>query len=159
MYIESVVIHPDLRGQGLGKFLMLKVEKFCIDKGYKIAYLCTIDMQIFYSKCGYKFCSPVTASSGTVSVAMKHGMFSDKSHMDIVLDKKKQDEDLLPLRTDALGQACAKVFQSDSKLPETEPVIKFLPSFSKSEIAVKTDKSQIQSKVGVHKDFMKKWLI
>ena len=67
VFIESVVIHPDLRGQGLGKILMLKLEQFCIDKGYKIAYLCTIDMQIFYSRCGYKFCKPVNASSGTVS--------------------------------------------------------------------------------------------
>ena len=133
---------------------MLRTEQFCIEKGYKIAYLCTIDMQVFYSRCGYKFCKPVTASSGTVSVGMKHGMFSDKSHGDFLgTDKKKQDEDLLPIRTDELGLICSKVFQSDPKLPEIEPVIKLPLGAIK---VCQNEKSQ--SKICVHKDFMKKWL-
>ena len=50
VWIESVVIHPDLRGFGLGKHLMLKTEEFCRKLGYKIGYLCTIDRQVFYSR-------------------------------------------------------------------------------------------------------------
>jgi len=152
IFIESVVIHPDLRGQGLGKILMLKLEQFCRDKGYKIAYLCTIDMQIFYSRCGYKFCKIIAASSGTVSAGMKNGMFKDNSQTDLVFDKKKQDEDLLPERTDDLGIACAKCFQPDPKLQEKEPVMKLPLSELK---AAKPGTTEI----GVHKDFMKKWLI
>jgi len=155
VYIESVVIHPDLRGQGIGKYLMLRTEKFCREKGYKIVYLCTIDMQVFYSRIGYKFCKPVVASSGTVSVGMKHGMFSDNSHKDFLNpDKKKnKDEDLLPIRTDELGEICSKVFQSDPKLPEIEPVIKLPLGDVTSCPTMKNNKL-----VTVHKDFMKKWL-
>ena len=50
VWVESVVLHPDLRGLGIGKHLMLKTENFCRDLGYKIAYLCTIDRQVFYSR-------------------------------------------------------------------------------------------------------------
>ena len=69
VWIESVVLHPDLRGKGYGKYLMLITEKFARDvKGYSEAYLCTIDRQIFYSRCGYVFCDPVCAYSGNIKL-------------------------------------------------------------------------------------------
>ena len=83
---------------------------------------------------------------------MKNGMFKDNSQADLVFDKKKLDEDLLPERTDDLGIACAKCFQPDPKLQEKEPVMKLPLSELK---AAKPGTTEI----GVHKDFMKKWLI
>jgi len=47
VFIESVVIHPHLRGKGLGKILMLKTEEYCTRQGFKTAYLTTHDQQIF----------------------------------------------------------------------------------------------------------------
>ena len=157
IWIESVVIHPDVRGKGIGKYLMLKTEEFCKAKGFNVAYLCTIDKQVFYSRCGYKFCKPVTASSGTVGI--RQGMFDGQSHMDYLMKKNKvQDDDLLPKREDELGTLCATVFQANPSLGP-EPCIKLplrtLPRFVSS---VKIDKSQINP-VTIHKDFMKKMLL
>ncbi len=155
VWIESVVIHPDLRGQGIGKHLMLKTEEFCRARGFKVAYLCTIDRQVFYSRCGYQFCHPVTASSGTVSI--RQGMF-DK--LELVFDNsKKQDEDLLPLRTDELGQLCSKVFQAKLSLPKEPKITLPLRSLKTTGDVPTITKSQIVSKdYGAHKDFMKKKL-
>lgn len=47
VFIESVVVHPHLRGKGLGKILMLKTEEYCMKRGFKTAYLTTHDQQIF----------------------------------------------------------------------------------------------------------------
>ena len=69
VWIESVVVHPDLRGKGFGKYLMLITEQFASEeKGFIEAYLCTIDRQIFYSRCGYTFCDPVCAYSGNIKL-------------------------------------------------------------------------------------------
>ena len=53
VWIESVILHPDLRGCGFGKYLMLKAEEFALSRGFNEAYLNTIDQQVFYSR--YKF--------------------------------------------------------------------------------------------------------
>jgi len=73
------VLHPDLRGKGFGKYLMLISEKFAREKGFKEAYLCTIDRQIFYSRCGYSFCDPVCAYSGNIK--LPSGLTSTKTTM------------------------------------------------------------------------------
>jgi len=65
VFIESVIVHPFLRGKGIGKYLMLKSEEFVIKLGYKVAYLTTHDKQIFYSCCGYKFSEAVCAFGGS----------------------------------------------------------------------------------------------
>jgi len=53
VWIESVVVHPELRGKGVGKYLMLKTEQFAREElGFETAYLCTVDQQLFYSRQG-----------------------------------------------------------------------------------------------------------
>lgn len=153
IWIESVVIHPDLRGKGVGKHLMFKTEEFCRRNGYKLAYLCTIDRQIFYSRCGYKFCKPVTASSGTVGI--RHG----KNHLEILLERndKNLDEDLVAPPNSELGQICAQVFQAKPEVPQQDPIIK-LPLKPLKINGIKSVNSGVCCKAGVHKDFMKKWL-
>lgn len=150
IWIESVVIHPDIRGLGLGKYLMLKTEQFCKSRGFKLAYLCTIDKQIFYSRIGYKFCKPVTASSGTV--CLRPNMFNGNAD-------DYCTEDLLPVREDELGQICRQVFQERPSLADIPvPSIKLpLKELNKKSPVCAADKSQI-SRVTIHKDFMKKWL-
>ena len=98
-------------------------------------------------------CQTFNSTTQLKIAGMKNGMFKDNSHTDLVFDKKKQDEDLLPERTDDLGIACAKCFQPDPKLQEKEPVIK-LPLSSELKAA-----KPGTTEIGVHKDFMKKWLI
>ena len=67
VWIESVVVHRDLRGLGLGKYLMLVVERFCKERlKFATAYLCTVDMQGFYAKVGYALCGPVCAYGGNL---------------------------------------------------------------------------------------------
>jgi len=155
VWIESVVIHPDLRGKGIGKYLMLKCEEYCKSKGFKAAYLCTIDKQIFYSRCGYKFCQPVTAASGTVGI--RDGMFSGGSKSMLFQTTEDLDDDLLPQRTDELGNICQKVFQDKPSLPKEIPVIK-LPLRSLKSAKTSVMKTNKQGPFHVHKDFMKKWL-
>jgi len=65
VFVESVVIHPQLRGKGLGKILMLKTEEYCVNQGFTTSFLTTHDQQIFYSRCGYKFSEAVCAFGGS----------------------------------------------------------------------------------------------
>jgi GNAT superfamily N-acetyltransferase len=158
VWIESVVIHPDLRGQGIGKYLMLVTEKYCRDKQFITGYLCTIDKQVFYSRCGYKFCEPVTASSGTVRGW--GGSSSVDAYMPpntVGKNKKPPPEEKEAQRDDELGLLCTQVFQVPS-LPEQEPVIKLpLRTLTSPSTSVRVaDKSQIQNRITIHKDFMKK---
>jgi len=75
LFVESVVVHPGLRGCGLGKLLMLKVEEYCMDKlKASVLHLTTHDQQVFYSRCGYTFSQPVCAFGG--SSKLKMDMFS-----------------------------------------------------------------------------------
>jgi len=75
LFVESVVVHPGLRGMGLGKLLMLKIEEYCLEKlGCYILHLTTHDQQVFYSRCGYTFSQPVCAFGG--SSKLKMDMFS-----------------------------------------------------------------------------------
>lgn len=49
VWIESVIVHPALRGQKVGKYLMLVTEKYCKDvHHFKTAYLCTVDQQVTF---------------------------------------------------------------------------------------------------------------
>jgi len=68
VFIESVVIHPQLRGRGLGKILMLLTEDYCLKRGFTTCYLTTHDQQIFYSRCGYNFSEAVCAFGGSSSL-------------------------------------------------------------------------------------------
>ncbi|OQR76711.1 N-acetyltransferase 6-like [Tropilaelaps mercedesae] len=63
-FIESVIVVLERRGQGLGRELMLLVEDYASRRGFRIAYLTSENKQAFYTRLGYAFCEPVTASSG-----------------------------------------------------------------------------------------------
>jgi len=60
VFVESVVIVNDHRGQGLGKYLMYKTEEYIKTLSIRVIYLSTIDKQEFYSKLGYVRCQPVS---------------------------------------------------------------------------------------------------
>lgn len=71
LFLESVVIHPGLRGLGLGKLLVLEVEQYCREVlGARALHLTTHDQQVFYSRCGYTFSSPVCAFGGSSKLNM-----------------------------------------------------------------------------------------
>ncbi|VDK85799.1 unnamed protein product, partial [Onchocerca ochengi] len=58
-WIESVIISSDLRGKGLGCWLMNQLENEARKFGFKKIYLSSENKQAFYSKCGYSACEPV----------------------------------------------------------------------------------------------------
>uniref|UniRef100_A0A8R1Y3A4 N-acetyltransferase domain-containing protein n=1 Tax=Onchocerca volvulus TaxID=6282 RepID=A0A8R1Y3A4_ONCVO len=58
-WIESVIIDSDLRGKGLGCWLMNQLENEARKFGFKKIYLSSENKQAFYSKCGYSACEPV----------------------------------------------------------------------------------------------------
>ena len=152
VWIESVVIHPDLRGKGIGKYLMLKTEEFCRDQeGFRTAYLCTIDKQIFYSRCGYRFCEPVTASSGKV---MNGNLFFRGGGGHLETEKK---EEVFECSDKELGRICDLHFQIPS-LPDSDPEIPTpLRKLKLSEVkkSIPIGNAEI-NRITVHKDFMKK---
>jgi len=75
VFIESVVIHPDLRGKGLGKYLMLRCEQYCLGAlGFTVAYLTTHDKQVFYSRVGYAFSESVCAYGGSSKLPQVNGI-------------------------------------------------------------------------------------
>lgn len=75
VFIESVVVHPDLRGKGLGKYLMLRCEQYCLETlGFTVAYLTTHDKQMFYSRVGYSFSESVCAYGGSSKLPQVNGI-------------------------------------------------------------------------------------
>ena len=56
IFVDSLWVHDDLRGQGLGTELMEKAEHFARSKGCKHSTTDTFDFQAkpFYEKLGYK---------------------------------------------------------------------------------------------------------
>uniref|UniRef100_A0A182NN06 N-acetyltransferase domain-containing protein n=1 Tax=Anopheles dirus TaxID=7168 RepID=A0A182NN06_9DIPT len=60
VFVESVVVARERRGQGIGRLLMQEVENHCFRtlRLQKI-YLSTIDQQAFYAKLGYQLCSAI----------------------------------------------------------------------------------------------------
>jgi len=184
VWIESVVIHPDLRGKGFGKYLMLITEKFAKDQGFVEAYLCTIDRQIFYSRCGYTFCDPVCAYSGNIKLPSGLTASKPKMNNDEVIENKnkikmseKNSNDSInnissncdltvPLTTDSeldnevadLAVTCAKLFCRPSfQSAPPENLEKPLRSLTKNCKSTKVAKDEI-CRATVPKDYMKKKL-
>lgn len=117
VWIESVVLHPDLRGKGFGKYLMLIIEKFAREeKGFSEAYLSTIDRQIFYSRCGYSFSDPVCAYSGNIK--LPSGLTSSQPKME-------WDETQIPQSTSNSADSKVKTIKASHKNQEkTHPFSK-----------------------------------
>ncbi|EYC25753.1 hypothetical protein Y032_0011g1368 [Ancylostoma ceylanicum] len=67
-WIESVIVAKDLRGQGLGKKLMVAVEAAAKEFAFNEAFLSTDDQVIFYERCGYSKCDPILHSTTATSV-------------------------------------------------------------------------------------------
>ena len=60
-YIETVVVHKDVRGRGYGTYLMKKAEEYVKTQlHFDAIYLVTSDKERFYDKLGYRACSPVS---------------------------------------------------------------------------------------------------
>ncbi|XP_046401740.1 N-alpha-acetyltransferase 80 isoform X2 [Ischnura elegans] len=70
-FIESVVIHPNYRRKGLGRFLMEKTEAYAKSRGCLMAYLSTHDQQIFYGKLGYSECKPVSIYGSALPISQQ----------------------------------------------------------------------------------------
>lgn len=59
-FIESMVVHNDFRGKGVGSFLISEAEKFCEQVLHlKSIYLSTYDSGEFYMKIGFNITSAI----------------------------------------------------------------------------------------------------
>mmetsp|Transcript_52274 Transcript_52274/g.131241 ORF Transcript_52274/g.131241 Transcript_52274/m.131241 type:complete len:288 (-) Transcript_52274:703-1566(-) len=65
--LESVLIHPRLWGQGLGRVLMRKAHEYARSKGKSKSFLYTRDKKTFYAHLGYAHCKPVQSLRGNAS--------------------------------------------------------------------------------------------
>lgn len=52
--IDTLWVDDDYRGQGLGMRLLKEAENYAIDNGAVIAFLKTVDANLFYEKAGYQ---------------------------------------------------------------------------------------------------------
>lgn len=60
-FVESVVVDPACRGQGLGTIIMRYAEEYCDQKLHiKTIYLSTVGQERFYERLGYAVCDPIS---------------------------------------------------------------------------------------------------
>lgn len=57
--LQSLVVKDALRGHGIGRRFLRKVEERTATRGAGYIYLSTTDQQEFYRRCGYMECEPV----------------------------------------------------------------------------------------------------
>lgn len=71
IFIESLVIRPEFRNRGLGRYFMNQIEKFLETLGFREIRLTTTDKVEFYQKLGYKIVpgqvSPVSLRLSEIS--------------------------------------------------------------------------------------------
>ena len=149
VWIESVVIHHDLRGKGYGRILMTRTENYAKSLGFTSAYLSTHDQQVFYGKLGYEFCKPVTTLGGVINKSFIPKKFIIQNHINnnteelskLNLNDKKCDKENVD--DSAINNCDDKKTRSSSSItvpPPPPPPPSFnkpqnkLPKLSKSDI-------------------------
>lgn len=72
-FVESMVIHHDFRGKGIGSFFIRQAEKFCEDVLHlKTIFLSTYDSGEFYMKIGFQLTSAICVyGNGEVNTVTK----------------------------------------------------------------------------------------
>ncbi len=178
VWIESVVLREDLRGLGIGRYLMLRVEDYAKARWrFKTAYLCTFDRQQFYAKIGYEFCdgdkicvyngklkpppkvvsNPMTTNGVDIASSTAHSALPPPPPPPpppIITNKASSDEEL--------EEICKKAFKRLTLEDVSEPEI---PSSLKplrdedEENAKKSLKGESVCRIALPKSFMKKILI
>ncbi|VDM97752.1 unnamed protein product [Thelazia callipaeda] len=99
-WIESVIVSNNLRGRGLGSWLMAQVENEAKKFGFSKVYLSSENKQAFYKKCGYLPCEPVLNVGANATLFKKFGLeqcfaASDEPLYDIVETAVQQPFELL----------------------------------------------------------------
>ena len=91
-FIESVVVWKSLRGQGIGKYLMIEAEKYC-KASLRIheIYLSTTDKEDFYQKLGYESCEPVSIFGGPCNFPFRPAV-TKKKYLKKVIVEEQPDE-------------------------------------------------------------------
>ncbi|KAG5670473.1 N-alpha-acetyltransferase 80 [Polypedilum vanderplanki] len=91
-FIESVVVWKELRGQGIGRYLMNKAEDYCkCHLKCRQIYLSTIDKEEFYKKLGYEPCEPISIFGGPCNIPFRP--VTKKKYMRKILVEDTQKED------------------------------------------------------------------
>lgn len=92
-FIESVVVWKNLRGQGIGKYLMIEAEKYC-KASLKIheIYLSTTDKEDFYQKLGYEPCEPISIFGGPCNFPFRPAVTKKKYMKKVIVEVPLDDE-------------------------------------------------------------------
>lgn len=91
-FIESVVVWKELRGQGIGRYLMAKAEDYCkYNLKLNELYLATTDKEDFYAKLGYIPCEPVSIFGGPCTLPFRP--VTKKKYMKKVLVENYSSDD------------------------------------------------------------------
>lgn len=91
-FIESVVVWKELRGQGIGKYLMAQAEDYCkYNLKLNELYLATTDKEDFYAKLGYTPCEPVSIFGGPCMLPFRP--VTKKKYMKKVLVENYSDDE------------------------------------------------------------------
>uniref|UniRef100_A0A8C8RSW8 N-alpha-acetyltransferase 80 n=1 Tax=Pelusios castaneus TaxID=367368 RepID=A0A8C8RSW8_9SAUR len=82
LFVETVVVSRELRGQGYGRKLMEATEHYAKSRGFKHLHLTTHDKQDFYAHLGYALSEPVQSLGfmGSLIPAEFLQMFSGPRH-------------------------------------------------------------------------------
>lgn len=92
-FIESVVVWKNLRGQGIGRYLMSEAEKYCkCNLKLHEIYLSTTDKEDFYRKLGYEPCEPISIYGGPSTFPFRPNVTKKKYLKKVILEVPNEDD-------------------------------------------------------------------
>ncbi|XP_072536953.1 uncharacterized protein naa80 [Salminus brasiliensis] len=103
LFVESVVVQPELRGKGYGRALMDGVERYARGRGGTRLYLTTHDKQHFYAHLGFVPSRPVQnvgALASFMPMELLHKFCrTDENEGNEERERKRRDEAILTPKT------------------------------------------------------------
>nr|CRZ22607.1 Bm2986 [Brugia malayi] len=112
-WIESVIIDSNLRGKGLGCWLMAQLEDEARKFGFKKAYLSSENRQAFYAKCGYATCEPVLNVGANAALFER---FNLGGYFSSAVDGSTSNERITRINSSKPSNSCVSALPSEKSL-------------------------------------------
>ncbi|VDM09212.1 unnamed protein product [Wuchereria bancrofti] len=117
-WIESVIINRNLRGKGLGYWLMAQLEDEARKFGFKKAYLSSENKQAFYAKCGYTSCEPVLNVGANTALFER---FNLGGYFSSAIDGSTSNERITRTNSSKPSDSCTSALSSEKGLSFSPP--------------------------------------